>query len=550
MHLTIIHRHRQDREKDILLKLAACSTPLGNVTSGWLRTHYPAEGKSFVMAVPADWLDTPHSSDLAGYDDCVHLPAGSLDGRRSNWLVISNGRFVTDVDWQWLRAAVYNCRADVVAVTVTDGLRRCNEWLVMNSRDDLIGFRLLYGDMVQPAPVPADWPHHLFLRSAILPTVLTGGDVPLDFGVLIERCRSQSLVVLGVKAGGRVLDLGSEEGLLAFAGMAVGARGRTGTRPHRVVVADGDKVAGVVLFGRGVSISKGAIIVGPVVIGDNVQIGAGAAVKASIIAPGVFVPAESLVEDRVVADSRPHSMNSHCRVRAALNSHSARQPAGDSFRRWPRFSYARCFKRLADIVASVIVLALFAPVVPVIALVIKLTSRGPVFFKDVRQGLYGKPFKCIKFRTMPVGAAGMQERLRVVNEADGPQFMMEDDPRVGGVGRFLRDTHIDEIPQFLNVLLGQMSVVGPRPSPEAENVLCPFWRDARLSVRPGITGLWQVCRTREPMKDFQEWIHYDVRYIRDLSFKLDLWICLRTAVRMAGKFIDQFQVSLLDRTEK
>jgi lipopolysaccharide/colanic/teichoic acid biosynthesis glycosyltransferase len=107
-------------------------------------------------------------------------------------------------------------------------------------------------------------------------------------------------------------------------------------------------------------------------------------------------------------------------------------------------------------------------------------------------------------------------------------------------GRFLRDTYIDEIPQFLNVLLGQMSVVGPRPSPEAENTLCPSWRDARLSVRPGITGLWQVCRTRKPEQDFQEWIHYDTEYVRKLSLGTDLWICRQTIKKMVESFISQF----------
>jgi len=117
---------------------------------------------------------------------------------------------------------------------------------------------------------------------------------------------------------------------------------------------------------------------------------------------------------------------------------------------------------------------------------------------------------------------------------------MADDPRLNAVGRFLRDTFIDEIPQFFNVLLGQMSIVGPRPSPESENTLCPFWRDARLSVRPGITGLWQVCRTREPMKDFQEWIYYDTRYVRNLSLRMDLWISWQTAKKLVENFISEF----------
>jgi len=117
---------------------------------------------------------------------------------------------------------------------------------------------------------------------------------------------------------------------------------------------------------------------------------------------------------------------------------------------------------------------------------------------------------------------------------------MADDPRITTVGRFLRETYLDEIPQFFNVLMGEMSVVGPRPSPESENTLCASWRDARLSIRPGITGLWQICRTREPLKDFQEWIHYDTKYVRELSLRMDLWVCWRTFRKMVYNFIRQF----------
>ena len=113
----------------------------------------------------------------------------------------------------------------------------------------------------------------------------------------------------------------------------------------------------------------------------------------------------------------------------------------------------------------------------------------------------------------------------MVNQVDGPQFKIDNDPRITGLGQFLRDTCIDELPQFFNVLAGQMSVVGPRPSPENENESCPAWRDARLSVRPGITGLWQLYRTRQEGQDFQEWVYYDTQYVRNVSFRLDLSIC-------------------------
>ena len=141
---------------------------------------------------------------------------------------------------------------------------------------------------------------------------------------------------------------------------------------------------------------------------------------------------------------------------------------------------------------------------------------------------------------MVVGADKIQHKLRFLNQADGPQFKMDYDPRLNVIGRFLRNTYIDEIPQFFNVLLGHMSVIGPRPSPESENTLCPYWRDARLSVRPGITGLWQVCRTRKAGRDFQEWIYHDTRYVKKLSLHLDLWICWKTVMKMIRNFISQF----------
>jgi lipopolysaccharide/colanic/teichoic acid biosynthesis glycosyltransferase len=127
-------------------------------------------------------------------------------------------------------------------------------------------------------------------------------------------------------------------------------------------------------------------------------------------------------------------------------------------------------------------------------------------------------------------AEKMKQELADKNQADGAQFYIERDPRVTRVGRFLRRTRIDEWPQFFNVLIGHMSVVGPRPSPFKENQFCPAWREARLSVRPGITGLWQVKRTRELGADFQEWIKYDIEYVEHASFSLDMIILMQTVV--------------------
>jgi len=186
-------------------------------------------------------------------------------------------------------------------------------------------------------------------------------------------------------------------------------------------------------------------------------------------------------------------------------------------------------KRLMDVCISGAGLLLLSPFLLVVAILLKCTSRGPILFSHRRQGLQGKEFRCLKFRSMMCGAEAMKEQLRELNEVGGPQFKISADPRLTKLGRWLRRYNIDEVPQLLNVLFGHMSLVGPRPSPDDENQLCPAWRRARLSVKPGITGLWQVLRLRDdPDTDFQEWIYYDVEYARHRSLWLDWQILLNT----------------------
>jgi lipopolysaccharide/colanic/teichoic acid biosynthesis glycosyltransferase len=191
-------------------------------------------------------------------------------------------------------------------------------------------------------------------------------------------------------------------------------------------------------------------------------------------------------------------------------------------------------KRAFDILFSLLVLAGTAPLYPLITLAIFLEDGWPPFFTHRRQTVRGREFPCIKFRTMRRDAESMKTELVKMNQADGPQFFIENDPRVLRVGKVLRKLQLDELPQFINVLLGHMSVVGPRPSPDKENQFCPAWREARLSVRPGVTGLWQVRRTRAPETDFQEWIKYDLEYVQRQSFRLDMWI-IWTTVRQILK---------------
>jgi len=192
-------------------------------------------------------------------------------------------------------------------------------------------------------------------------------------------------------------------------------------------------------------------------------------------------------------------------------------------------------KRAFDVVFALCALILTAPLYPVVALAILIEDGRPIFFAHRRETVGGKEFGCLKFRSMRKDSAEAKAAIEEHNQADGPQFFMKEDPRVTRVGRVIRKLQIDELPQFVNVLVGHMSVVGPRPSPFAENQFCPAWREARLGVRPGVTGLWQVSRTRRRGFDFQEWIRFDLEYVERASWKLDMQILWETVrIVLAG----------------
>jgi lipopolysaccharide/colanic/teichoic acid biosynthesis glycosyltransferase len=427
------------------------------------------------------------------------------------------------------------------------------ERIRLTEKGELVGYRRLYRDCAEPTPMPADWPHHFLIRSEHVEVIL-GDGVPRTFQEIIERCRSCGVKVRAFSVAGSVIDLASPEGLLTLSDAVLAhglprssildarLRGQVyacGANPR---IAPGARFAGPVLIGDGVSVEPDAVVIGPSVLCDGCVVQRGAVVDSSILGTETVVEADRLVDHSLVIRSSGEASGQRICVSGGVGPWLRRawSPSQGAFMRWPRFSYAGTLKRVADVVFATLVLVLFAPIVPLIALAIRINSPGPVFFRDKRQGLHGRLFDCVKFRTMRVGAAEIQDKLRFVSEVDGPQFKMADDPRISTVGHFLRETYLDEIPQFFNVLCGQMSIVGPRPSPESENRLCPAWRDARLSVRPGITGLWQIHRTREPFKDFQEWIYYDTKYVQELSPQMDLWVCWRTFRKMLDNFIRQF----------
>ncbi|MCX5800442.1 MAG: sugar transferase [Candidatus Eisenbacteria bacterium] len=188
--------------------------------------------------------------------------------------------------------------------------------------------------------------------------------------------------------------------------------------------------------------------------------------------------------------------------------------------------YLRHFKRVLDLVLSLIGMILGIPLACLIALAIKLDSPGPVLFKQVRVGQGGTLFVFYKFRSMFVGAEGIKKEFLHLNEMDGPVFKLFDDPRITRVGRFLRKSSLDELPQLINVLRGDMSLVGPRPPVPEEVRLYEPWQMRRLAVKPGMTCLWQV--SGRSIIGFDEWMRLDTQYIRNRSFLLDLRILLRT----------------------
>jgi exopolysaccharide biosynthesis polyprenyl glycosylphosphotransferase len=184
-------------------------------------------------------------------------------------------------------------------------------------------------------------------------------------------------------------------------------------------------------------------------------------------------------------------------------------------------------KRALDVVGAAAALILLAPALVLLAILIKLDSRGPVLYAAPRAGRKGRPFRCYKFRTMVLDADALKEGLRERNQRQGPFFKIADDPRITRVGRLLRRYSLDELPQLWNVLKGEMSLVGPRPHPLDDFSAYAIEHLPRLDVLPGMTGLWQVTARRDP--SFQAGMSLDIEYIHRWSLGMDLKILLKTA---------------------
>jgi exopolysaccharide biosynthesis polyprenyl glycosylphosphotransferase len=184
-------------------------------------------------------------------------------------------------------------------------------------------------------------------------------------------------------------------------------------------------------------------------------------------------------------------------------------------------------KKFMDITGSVILLLILSPLLLIIALLIKLTSKGPIIYRQARVGLRGRQFDLYKFRTMVADADKIRVDLESKNEMDGPAFKIKDDPRVTPIGKFLRRTGFDELPQLINVLKGEMSLIGPRPPLKSETVQYKRWQLRRLSVKPGLSCFWQIIPDRNSVK-FEKWMELDLAYIDNWSLRLDFIILLKT----------------------
>lgn len=189
-------------------------------------------------------------------------------------------------------------------------------------------------------------------------------------------------------------------------------------------------------------------------------------------------------------------------------------------------------KRITDIILSLIGLILISPILLIVAIAIKFDSKGPIIFKQDRVGKNGKIFGMYKFRSMVVNAEELKKELQEKNEMSGPMFKIKDDPRITKIGKFIRKTSIDELPQLINVIKGDMSLVGPRPSLLKEVEEFEPWMKERLAVQPGITCYWQVSgRNNIP---FKEWMALDIKYINDMNYWLDLKLIFKTFFVLFG----------------
>jgi exopolysaccharide biosynthesis polyprenyl glycosylphosphotransferase len=198
-----------------------------------------------------------------------------------------------------------------------------------------------------------------------------------------------------------------------------------------------------------------------------------------------------------------------------------------TFRTIPKNTFSVIWKSFSEFWVSFMIIFILSPIMLLIAVLIKLSSKGPIIFKQERVGLRGRKFYIYKFRTMVQNAEKLKANLEDLNESDGPTFKIKNDPRITPVGKFLRKTGLDELPQLFNVIKGEMSLIGPRPPLASEVEKYERWHLKRLSVKPGITCTWQIIPNRNEVV-FDKWMKLDIQYIDSWSIKKDLQLFFQT----------------------
>lgn len=397
------------------------------------------------------------------------------------------------------------------------------------------------------------WPFIAGVAASLVPVasgILVDGVVPATLMHLRQILAGRGIPSRDFAVPGGVLDLTEEAGLLGaneyFVRLAVDAPSAPDTPV--VYVGAGHRVhptarlTGPVVVHPDAEIGEHAMVLGPAVIGPGATISAKAIIAHATVGSDCNVPANSVVRNavwvgRLSSTAKEGSSHPSYQDRLARQLTDVRSQVPDTAAaRYPVARGAYLYlKRAFDFSVAALGLIALSPVLLVVAAAVRLGSKGPIFYGDEREGVGGRAFRCWKFRTMGVGAHAAQMNLQSLDKMDGPHFKIDRDPRVTRVGGLLRTLNLDELPQLFNVLVGEMSLVGPRPSPFRENQVCVPWREARLSVRPGITGFWQVCRHDRSSGDFHQWIEYDLLYVQNISLGLDARILAATLLTLGGK---------------
>jgi lipopolysaccharide/colanic/teichoic acid biosynthesis glycosyltransferase len=521
-------------------------TPIGTGTLLCrLHARFAVLGRYRLTIAPSFRPDAAYVSALHGACTAVDriVAPGDFESfiaslEPSDWLLFIDPTCVPldSVDPEGILAkATDSPRSAVHLVALDSNVGGTCEWVDVDGNGDVTRIQRYYDDVT--------WSYTSGVAASLVPAsclrLLRGAPIK-SLRDLRAQLAANGVPARDVPVAGRTFNLQHERELLMLTERLVRNSASADDQAVTRYIGEGARVApsarllGPVVVQKDATIETNAVIVGPTVVGAGATIGADAIVVQCVVQSGAAVPARSAVRHRLVADNsdREHLEPAAAGVYDPQAVPAFRADVHDGPLRHPVYP---ALKLAVESAIAFVALLFLLPLLAAVAILIKLDSRGPVLFADRREARGGRTFRCFKFRTMVTGADAMQRELMSNNSVDGPQFKMRRDPRLTGIGRWLRAYSIDELPQLLNVLVGQMSLVGPRPSPFRENQTCVPWREGRLSVRPGITGLWQVCRHNREEGDFHQWIEYDLLYVRHMSALLDLKIIAATIFTLGGK---------------